>query len=153
MKRFPLLTEDVAALGANFEVIVDHTDLTEATANTAQTLELFEVDALYQQVELVRMELLEPFQDTADAANNTLAIEVGDGGDTDRLLTATQINVNGTEVFIKGGTGTRHVFSAADTVDLLAPAPGAGKTLAALNRGKLRLLFRIYDARAARSQR
>lgn len=149
MKRSPLLTEDVALLGAHFEVIVDHTDLTQATNATAQTIELFKVAGNFQQVELARMELLEPFEDTADAGNNTTAVEVGDDGDTDRLLTSTQLNRNGTEVYIKPGTGTRHVFTADNTVDAVFAAPAAGKNLAALNKGKLRLLFRLHDSRDA----
>lgn len=153
VRFIPLLTEDAALLDANREVILTHEDLTEATANTAQTIPLFTVEGLYMMVELVRAELLEAFQDTADAGNNSTAIEIGDGADTDRLLTATQVNLNGTEVYIKGGTGTRHVFSADDTVDALVAAPGSGKTLAALNRGKLRLLFRVFDARDAVSAR
>lgn len=149
MKVTRLLTEDVALLGANLEIIVTHEDLTEATAATAQTLEALVATANYQMFEVVRAELLEAFEDTADAANNTTTVQIGDGGDTDRLLTSTQLNKNGAEVFIKAGTGTKHVFTAADTVDILFGAPAADKTLAALNKGKLRVLLNVFDSRNA----
>ena len=150
MKITPLLGDDIVANGANLEVLLTHEDLTETTAATAQTIPLLTLTALYHMVELVRMEMLEAFQLTTDAAHNTTLIEVGDGGDTDRLLTSTQLNVNGTEVYMKAGTGVKYVYTANDTVDIVFAAPAADKTLAGLNKGKLRLLFNVYDARAAR---
>lgn len=150
MKNIPFLGEDIAANGANREVIITHEDLTVATVDTAQTIALLSFPGLYHMVELVRMELLEAFEATADSASLTTLVEVGDGSDTDRLLTSTQLNKNGTEVFMKAGTGVRYVYASADTVDIVFAAPTSGKNLAALNKGKLRLLFNIYDARDAR---
>ena len=149
MKSAPLLNEDIVANGANMEVIVDHADLTQATAATAQVISLLAMLAAYQQVELVRVELLQAFQDTTDAANNTTPVTVGDGVSANRFLTATELNANGAAVRIKAGTGTKYVYGADDTVDITFGAPAAGKNLAALNAGKLRLLFNVYDARAA----
>lgn len=147
LKVSPLFNEQAAQEGANLEVIITHEELTETTAATAQVIPLFKVDALYQQVECIRAELQEPFEDTADAANNTTAASVGDGGSVARLLASTEFNRNGTEVYIIAGTGTKYVFGAADTVDLAVSAPAATKTLAALNKGRLRLLFRLFDSR------
>lgn len=143
----PIFNEVAGYENANLEVIIDHAELTQGTAATAQTIDLFPLDASFQMVELVRSELLQPFEDTTDPANNSTAVTVGDGGDTARLLTATQLNRNGSTVFIKGGTTARHVFGAADTVDIVFAAPPAGKNLAALNKGRLRLLFRVHDSR------
>lgn len=148
MPKVTMLTnEEAAQFGANLLVVVRHEDLTQATAATAQTVPLFKVPALVQSVECVNVELREAFQDTTDAANNTTAVQVGDDGDTDRLLASTQLNVNGTEVFQKAGTGTKHVFSAENYVDALFEAPAADKTLLALNKGEVRFYFRLRDSR------
>lgn len=147
MKFAPLSAHEAALVDATHVCEIDHTDLTQATAATAQTIALFSVTANQHNVECVRFELLVPFQDTADAANNTNTVEIGDGGDTDRLLTATQVNVNGTEVYNKSGTGTKFVSTSDDTIDATFAAPTTGKTLLALNRGLLRLYFRISDRR------
>lgn len=150
-KTFAPLFADAAALeDGTHEVLLDHTDLTEATVDTAQTISLFTATGLKQMVELVRMELITPFEDTTDAASVTNLIEVGDGSDPDRLLTSTQINKNGTEVYIKAGTGTKYVYSADDTVDIVFAAPTSGKNLAAINKGQLRLIFKINDCRQGR---
>ncbi len=128
--------------GANLRVIITHDDLTQATAATAQTLEVLKV-ANGQLVDLTDMQLVTPFEDTADAANNTTPITVGDGASTARYLASTELNLNGTEVLRKTGTGTRFQYTAADTVDVVFTAPAAGKTLAALNKGELHLYLRV----------
>jgi hypothetical protein len=145
----PLGAHEAGLEGANLEVIINQREgaVTEATVDTAQTLQLFNVPANVHLVELVKMELIEPFEDASDAAHNTTLVEVGDGGDTDRLLASTQLNRNGTEVYNKAGTGTKYNYTADDTVDILFAAPASGKALADLDRGKLRLLFRLTDSR------
>lgn len=150
-KTFAPLFADAAALeGGTHEFLFDHTDLTEATAATGQTIDIFGATGLKQMVEVVRLELIEPFQDTADAANNTTTFAAGVAGDTAALLAATQGNLNGTEVYIKAGTGTKSVYSADTTVILTVGAPAAGKTLAALNKGKARLVLNINYSRQGR---
>lgn len=136
--------------GGTHEYLFDHTDLTEATAATAQTITIFTATALKQMVEVVRFELIEPFQDTADSANNTTAFLVGVSGTTNSLLTSTEANINGTEVYIKAGTGTKSVFSSDTPILLTAAAPATGKTLLALNKGKARLVLKINDSRQGR---
>ncbi len=151
MKDFAPLFADSAALeDGTHEFLFDHTDLTEATAATGQTINIFGATGLRQMVELVRFELIEPFSDTADAANNTTTFAVGVAGDTAALLTATQGNLNGTEVYVKAGTGTKSVYSADTAVLLTVGAPAATKTLAALNKGRARLVLRINDSRQGR---
>jgi hypothetical protein len=150
MKVFSPLFADAAALeDGTHEILIDHADLTETANATAQTVQIATITGLRQLVEVVRMELIAPFQDTADAANNSTLLEVGDDGDTDRFLTSTQLNVNGTEVYMKAGTGTRHVYSSDDTLDLLFTPP-SGKNLAALNRGEVRIIVKLHDSRQGR---
>ena len=149
MNISPILSDGIPGIGANLEVIVTHADLTQGTAATAQVLPIFNAAANYQLVKLERTELLEAFEDTADAANNTTAVTVGDGASAARYLASQELNRNGTEVYIKAGTGTAFAYTADDTVDITFAAPAAGKTLLALNKGKLRLLFSVYDTRVA----
>lgn len=146
MKVAPMFNEAAAQRGGNVEVEITHEDLTQAGAGTAQTINAFTVKATVQSIQLVNLELIEAFEDTATAGTDSTLVEIGDDGDTDRLGTSTQINVNGTEVKQKAGTGTVHVFSADNTVDFLF-TPKTGTTLASLNKGKLRATFILRDSR------
>lgn len=144
MIKAPLPHGSDGALGANFEVIITHEDLTETTANTTQKLTFPIEDKM--SVELVRTILDEKFEDTADAALNTTTLIVGDDGNTARFLASQELNVNGTEVTMKNGTGTSLVYTTTDTIDFIFGSMAA-KTLAQLNRGRIRCQFRIIDGR------
>ncbi|HYD00307.1 MAG TPA: hypothetical protein VEB22_03705 [Phycisphaerales bacterium] len=144
MRVSPLSAHEAALQNANLVVEIDHTDLTEAAANTAQTIPLFAVPANNVLVECVRSELVVPFEDTSDTAHNSTAVVVGDGGSTNRLLTSTQLNRNGTEVYEKAGTGTKHNYTSADTVDAVF-TPNSADALASLNKGKLKLYFQLNN--------
>lgn len=144
MKVAYLLNESRVAERADLEVLITHEDLTEATANTTQKLTFPIADRM--SVELSRVILDEPFEDTTDAAFNTTAVIVGDDGSTNRFLTSTELNVNGAEVYLKNGTGTNLVYTAADTIDFIF-ASMAAKNLAALNKGRVRFMFKIADER------
>jgi hypothetical protein len=145
MNSGPLFGEEAAMHRANYLVVVTHKDLTEAAANTDQTIALFGVTANKSGVQLVKMEAPIPFEDIDDAAFNSTAVVVGDGGSTNRFLTSTQLNVNGTEVFLKYGTGTQHVYTADDTVDAVFSAIAA-KALVSLDKGEVRFYFQVDDA-------
>lgn len=144
----PLPLETRIAERADIEVLLTHADLTQAALATAQTIALFPV-AAKMTVELKRSILDVPFADTTDAANNTNGVIVGDSGSTNRFLTTTELNLNGTYVPVKNGTGTANVYAATTTVDAVFAAPAAGKTLVALNQGQIRLLFTVVDERIA----
>lgn len=146
MRVSPLFNEEAAQHGANLVVEFDHTDLTEATANTAQVLPLFDIKAPYQSAECVRAELIQPFKDSSDTSHNSTAIEIGDDGDVDRLLVSQQVNENGTEITMKDGTRVAYVPTADNTVDAKVTAM-AGKNLAALTHGKWRGYFKLHDSR------
>lgn len=144
MLKTPLPIETSADRGVNFEVLVTHEDLTEATANTTQKLTFPIEDKM--SVELVRAIVDEKFEDTTDAAFNTTAVICGDDGSTNRFLASMELNKNGAAVTMKNGTGTSLVYTASDTIDFIF-ASMAGKNLAALNKGRVRFQFRIVDAR------
>jgi hypothetical protein len=103
-----------STLGATHQVTIYHSDLTTATTNTAQTLTIFPVQAKTS-VEVVGMVLVTAFEDTADAAHNSTALTVGDGTDPDLFLTSTELNDNGSKVWIKYGRGTFALTTASAT--------------------------------------
>jgi hypothetical protein len=145
MKFVPLSTEErLKHGGATHKATVTHADLTEETVNTAQTIELFPVVAK-DAVKLIYDDLVTAFEDQSDAAFNSNAITVGDGGDLDRLLASQQVNVNGTEVVRKLGTGTMYIFTDADTVDLVVGSMAA-KALSDIDKGELDLYFQLIEA-------
>lgn len=141
MEITPLSKQAQATLGANEEWKITPSDLTETTADTDQTLTVA-VDA-GDLISVVCHSLKVPFEDASDAAFNSTLISIGDGGDPDRLMAATQINENGTEVLYGSGTGTSYAYLVADTVDILIESMAA-KSLSNIDTGDLR----IYVKRA-----
>lgn len=140
-----LTNEERIVHSADLEVTITYADFDSLTAtNQTKTIELFSVSTQVA-VSLVKSVLVVPFKDASDAAFNTTLIEVGDGADTDRLLTSTQLNENGTEVLLKLGTGF-YVYTATDTVDAKL-TPMATKIGDELDTGKLRLYFKVFDHR------
>lgn len=147
MIKIPLSVEEAAARGATHKVVVDHTDLTVATADTAQTLKLFDAGA-GRVVQFVGHELV-PFKDASDAAFNTTLGKIGDATDDDRFLADTQWNENGTEVIRDLG-----IFPAAITAATVATADGsdAGTTQTLANALKAELNKVITDLNTIRNR-
>jgi len=127
--------EEMAATGATHKLVVKHGDLTETAASTAQTLTPIAVANLTSWQTLYGL-LREPFQNTADAAFDSVAVTMGDGGSVARFLASQELCVNGTEVALKVGTGTTLQYTTADTVDVVF-TPTSGKSLSDLNRGEV----------------
>jgi hypothetical protein len=119
MKVSPLPYEARIATGFTHVAEIVAADLTQVTAATAQTIELIPV-ALGSLVEKAAVLVETAFADASDTAFNSVTVEVGDGGSAARFLAAQQVNVNGTEVMAKGGTGTQTPGG--------APTPGGTQT-------------------------
>ena len=86
--------------------------------------------------------------DATDAAINSLLAEVGDGGDTDRLLTQTELALDGTEVLFKimGAVTAPYAYPIADTIDVLfTVAGGASPTLGEINAGAAEIYLALFD--------
>lgn len=146
MKLIQLKEEEmVLHQGATHIAIVTHTDLTEATANTAQVIALMTV-AAKMAVGCVKAVLKTPFTDASDAAFNTTAVTVGDGNSANALLTSMELNSNGTEVFLKFGTATQTVYTGADTVDITFNSM-ADKALVDIDAGEVHIYLKLTDAR------
>ena len=130
--------------GANLIVEINaDTALTEATANTAQVLNLFDVRDGHL-VEYKGGYLKTPFEDASDAAFNSNTITLGDGGDADRFLVSTQLNVNGTEILYPLPALGAYAYTATDTVDATIGSMTA-KSLSEIDTGVILLGFRVSD--------
>lgn len=88
--------------------------------------------------------LVTPFQNTADAAFNDVQVRLGDANTDNGFLTATQVNINGTEVYQKygGGSVLPITYDSAVVVNLIV-ASMSGKKLSDLNSGRLLILLRL----------
>jgi len=129
--------ETAAQVGFTHRITLTHEDLTQATANTAQTIPILSVPA-GAYVRDCATYLETAFADASDTAFNTTAIIIGDDGDTDRLLASTELNVNGTEVIWQGTVAANvpYIFTAANTIDLIVGSMAA-KSLSDIDTGKL----------------
>lgn len=96
----PSLQDQIALGGINCIAKVTADMLTETTTNTAQT---FKIRDAKKGLAVMKVVLSSDagLEDASDAAFNSTAITVGDATDPDRLLTSTELNVNGTEVLSK----------------------------------------------------
>src|SRR6266481_89325 len=105
----PLTENEKAAYpGYNFAFVIDATlgNITMATSNTEQVFTAFTTLAKYDQLRKVGMILSEALQNTADAAYNTTTVRVGKTGTDNAYVTATETNLNGTEVYAAYSTGS-----------------------------------------------
>jgi len=134
MKVYELPAETKAATGYTHKAIVDHTDLTETASNTAQSITLLTL-AAGDVARTAAYKLVTPFQDTADAAFNTTAVTLNAAGST--LMSATETNVNGTEVFYKAHTATAPLTATSSSTVAASFASMSAKNLAALNAGEV----------------
>ena len=144
MTKFELPAETKAATGFTHKVIVTFNDLTLTTADADQTLELLSVPA-GTLVEKAAIKLVTPFEDLSDTAFNDTQVQLGDGGDTDRFVTATQVNDNGTEVYYKSHANTTaYAYTSADTIDLLVESMAA-KALNDFDAGELHVYLSVVE--------
>ena len=142
MKVYELPAETKAATGFSHKAVVTHSDITESTADTDQTIALLSV-AAGDVVEKAAYKLVTAFSDASDAALNDTKVQVGDGADTDRYIAATQVNVNGTEIdFAANANTTAYAYTAADTVDLLVESMTA-KSLSELDAGEIHIYLAV----------
>ena len=142
MKTYELPTETKAATGFTHKSVVTHTDLTESTADTDQTIALLSVVA-GDVVQKAAYKLVTAFSDASDAAFNDTQVQVGDGNDTDEYIAATQVNENGTEVLFAANVNTvPFAYTAADTVDLLVESMTA-KSLSNLDAGEIHIYLAV----------
>jgi hypothetical protein len=143
MNVYPLQLEQSGHF--THKVVLTHADLTETAANTAQVIEMITV-AAGDIVTDAAFIMTTSFTDASDAAFNTVAVTVGDGGSATRYLSSTETNSNGTEVFYKAGTLTAgNMYTVADTVDITFNSM-ALKSLVDIDAGSLTILLKVVRA-------
>jgi hypothetical protein len=130
-----------AATGYTHKVIVPATDLTLATANTAQTITLLSLDA-GDVIDNIAVKLVTPFKDADDSALNTTTLSLGFGGNTVRFLSATEVNENGTEVLFAVGPNTPATVLASNSVTATFGSM-TGKSLANVDVGEAHIYLRL----------
>ena len=147
MKLIALSPTDARYKLATHKVVITFTDVAALGSGTTGTLALFPFTGTFPAGTTVRfagLNLKTAF-DASDASINSLLVEVGDGGDTDRLLTQTELAVDGTEVLFKA-SALMYSYPIADTVDaLFTVAGGASPTLAEITSGEVELYLHITD--------
>lgn len=140
MQINPVSKQRQATLGATHQVRITHEDLTQTAANTAQTFTI--PVAARTLAAVVVTNLVVPFKDASDAAFNSNALIIGDGGDTDRLLTSQQLNENGTEILAQAGVLAGYAYNVADTIDITI-ASMAEKSLSDIDTGELVVYLKL----------
>ena len=142
MKVYELPAETKAATGYTHKAVITHSDLTEATANTAQTIELLDV-AAGDVVHTAAVKVVTAFSDASDTAFNSTTLIVGDDGSTNRFVTSQELNVNGSEVLYKAATNTApHAYTAANTVDAVFGSMAA-KSLSDIDAGEVHIYLGV----------
>lgn len=138
-----LCLEEKVASGFTHAAQVTFEDLTETATATAQTLQVFDVvDGTI--VRNFASRVVTAFSDASDAAFNDVAVTGGDGGSANRFLVSQQVNVNGTEVMGKVGTGFPYIYLADDTIDVVFNSM-TGKALNDLDAGEMWFFAALYD--------
>lgn len=140
----PGLPEKIA-LGADLIVKLTAEDLTETATATAQVIPIYTAKP-GQVVGVAGIFLKTPLKDASDAAFNDCALQVGDTGDADRLLTSTQLNENGTEVIHKAGTGG-HMYATETAVNATVGSMTA-KALSNIDVGEVYIALTVKDTKA-----
>jgi hypothetical protein len=143
---------------ATHKIVIDAADVAALGSGTTGTLAIFPATGTFPAGTTARfagLNLKTPF-DFSDAAINSLLIEVGDGGDTDRLLTQTQTALDGTEILYKveGAVTQPYAYLVADTIDVLfTVAGGASPTLAETTVGEVEIYLHITSLRRVENVR
>ena len=145
MEVYKLLGQEKAAAGYTHRVRLTHADLSQATANTVQTIQMITVRE-GDVVQAAAYRLVDEFEDASDNAFNVTTITVGDGGDVDRFIVSKEINVNGTEVdnwATAQVTDTLpYAYGSADTIDIVFTSMAA-KALVDIDVGNLDVFLKV----------
>lgn len=130
--------------GFTHKAIITHADLTEATANTAQSVTLLEVEA-GDIVQAAAVKLVTAFEDASDNAFNVTTLAIGDD-DVDEFVDEFETNKNGTEVFYAGeiADSTPKVYTVSSTGPITATFMSmAAKSLSDIDAGEAHVYLKI----------
>tara|TARA_R110000868_G_scaffold27541_4_gene104368 strand:+ start:1447 stop:1920 length:474 start_codon:yes stop_codon:yes gene_type:complete len=148
----PLSEQEQAAYGYGWVAkIKASVDFTAADTGTTKTIAIYPSSGngpVGLSVTRCAYRLVTAFDSTADSAINSLLLEVGDGGDTDRYSAQKELALDGTEITYWASTATTMPFAytSADTVDALFTVAGGGSpTIAELDSGEVWIFFDAVD--------
>lgn len=150
MKLIPLAPTDAKFLLATHKVVLTYADVAALGAGTSGVIAILPTSGTFPVGTTARfagMQLITAF-DFSDAAINSLLLEVGDGNDTDRLLTQTETALDGTEILYKveGAVTQPYSYLVADTIDAkFTVAGGASPTLAEATVGEVHIYLYISN--------
>lgn len=144
---------------ATHKVIISYTDIAALGASATGTLALLPINTAgaftktFPAGTVARfagLNLITAF-DFSDTGITSLTVQIGDGSDTDRLLTSTELAVDGTEILwkVEGATTQPYAYLAADTIDALFTAANGGTpTLAECTSGEVEIYLHVTDSNA-----
>lgn len=149
MKVYPLAQEQMNEKGATHCGEITWQDFVAADTGNTKTFNLAPVVAK-QGLQLTHVELPEVFV-SSDGTLISTAITIGDSGSANRFLTTTELNLAGTEVFLKGtalagASAVPFVYTAGDNLQVAFTATAA-KALNTHTAGKVLVYFRLWDVR------
>jgi len=150
MKLIQLAPTDARYHLATHKVVLTYTDVAALGASATGTIPLIPTSGTFPAGTVARfagLQLITAF-DFSDTGITSLLIEVGDGSDTDRLLTQTELAVDGTEIFYKASAASTqpYAYLVADSIDALFTAANGGTpTLAECTSGEVHLYLHVTD--------
>jgi hypothetical protein len=147
MKFSPLTEEERAASGFTHRLDFSYQDIPAAIANNTSTtwstgyLPAIRAGDIWKKCQL---HLTTPFELTTDAAFNSCTLSLGTVTTATRYISASEANVNGTEVLnVVPGTNPNDIYTATGQI-ILTLNSMAAKSLSNLNRGQGYILVE-YD--------
>jgi hypothetical protein len=149
LKTFELPYETKAGFAYTHKVIVTHEDLTEATANTAQTINILAAPA-GTVVQGAALKVVTRFEDASDNALNTTTFVLGDNGttaDDDRYIVSTEANKNAASPIdyrANANTAPYAFYEASKHVQLKVGSMAA-KNLSDIDSGEAHIYLRVAD--------
>lgn len=137
-----------APRGFNHRIVVDHTDLTNSTNNTTQSLTLITLPA-GTVVKSAAYWLKTPFELSTNTSFDLTTMIVGDTGDADRFINSSELNKNGTEVVYAANDPAKlPVATTAETAITAVFTPKAANNLAQLDTGEIHIYLETSDVTA-----
>lgn len=140
----PLALQEISSFsGFTHLAIVTADHLTQATANTVQTIQLGPLPiGIY--VYKAEFRPVKAFRNSADAAFNSTTASLGDSAAVTTFITAKQLNANGTPIVLPQLMNTpTGPYAAADYVAITF-ASMAAKSLVNINEGELHILIQLF---------
>lgn len=156
-KLIPLNAETSARTGFNYKVVLDYVAVAALGAVTTGTIQLLPTgNGLIPGTTNVPVGFsvlrtgfyLETAFDFSDAAINSLLLEVGDDGSTNRFQGQTQIAIDGTEIIyeVTKATSLPYSYNTANGIDLFLTVAGGGSpTMVECTSGKIHIFFFCVD--------